>query len=81
MLNAVFRSPQDVLQGSNFRHKLNVGHCIDSTPLSFKSTVSTLAPLLIRIQVDLCAQVEVEKGVDAEDEEQDCCDDEERILR
>lgn len=55
-----------------------MGQCI--VP-SFKSTVSTLASLLIRIQVDLCAQVEVEKGVDAEDEEQDCCDDEERILR
>lgn len=56
-------------------------HWSPTPALSFRSTVSTLASLLICIQVDLCAQVEVEKGVDTEDEEQDCRDDEECILR
>lgn len=34
----------------------------------------------VHIQVDLCAQVEVEKGVDAENKEEDCSDDQECIL-
>lgn len=33
----------------------------------------------VRIQVNLSAQVEVEEGVDAEHEQDDCCDDEEGI--
>lgn len=40
------------------------------------------APLIgVHVQVDLCAQVEVEKGVDAEDKEEDGCHDQERVLR
>lgn len=40
-------------------------------------------PALVRVhvQVELRAQVEVEKGVDAEDEEEDRHDDQERILQ
>lgn len=35
----------------------------------------------VHVQVNLGAQVKVEEGVHAEHEEQDCCDDQERILR
>lgn len=42
----------------------------------------TCPPLIgVHVQVDLCAQVEVEKGVDAEDKEEDGCHDQERVLR
>lgn len=39
------------------------------------------ALIYVHVQVELCAQVEVEKRVDAEDEEQDRHDDQERILQ
>lgn len=39
------------------------------------------ALICVHVQVELCAQVEVEKRVDAEDEEQDRHDDQEGVLQ
>lgn len=39
------------------------------------------ALICVHVQAELCTQVEVEKRVDAEDEEQDRHDDQERVLQ
>lgn len=57
-----------------------LGHMTDRVP-HWRWNRVHLSSIHIQIHVDLVAQVEVEEGVDAEDKEEDCGDDQECILR